>query len=64
MNARLGANGAMIADPKSTMNIMGHCVPGAFTSLFLFYKFVLQVYLYMFVKIMLRNALRHTLAKL
>jgi hypothetical protein len=41
MNARLGANGATMADPKSTMNGMGLCVPEAFTSLF--YKFVLQV---------------------
>ena len=61
MNARLGANGATMADPKSTMNGMGHCVPEAYTSLF--YKFVLQVYLYMFVK-MLKNVLCHTLAKL
>jgi hypothetical protein len=34
----LDANSAMIANPKSTMNVMGHCVSGMFTRLF--YKLV------------------------
>jgi hypothetical protein len=44
MNASLGANGAMIANPKSTMTDMMMCLQNV-------YKLVLQACLYMFVKV-------------